>query len=243
MCITSGPAILSKTKILSCKVEGGKHLLAYSNSVENKSITPNSMILAIPGTLSEEDFYDTTLYKDFLNEIEEANKTVMKSLSRSLSSSSFSFTSFKNGMYQVLLSETIEGIGEALQSLPIEERPIIKEDLLSFFGSHYKKHSFVICVFSSTETISAQPIMFTYTPFDYEIVYFPSMDSHTGDAPNIKEMVEVDHFLITNKNVGKKLEFESTVPDILKNLFFHCFEFKGNKKNGDWFLVKNQLIR
>ncbi len=251
MCITSGPANLSDTKIMSIKLDEEYHLIAYSNSVENYSKHTNSMILAVPGTLTQTDFYDTTLYAKFLEEIEEFRKPRTKSISRSIDpeSDDLSFENFQIGMYNIFLSNSAELIDKAIGELPEDKRPIISTELLDFFKNHYAGWSFVVCVFDNAKKIDAQPIMFKYKPFDKDMLFFPGMDSHDGNAPNLEAKVRVDHYLISElKGVGE-MEFSSQtlVPDILQNLELYGVHEQTIKQNGDWYLkiednVLNSII-
>lgn len=237
MCITSGPAELSKTKIMSIKLDDDYHLLAYSNSVENLSNKPNSMILAVPGTLTQKDFYDTTAYAKFMDEIEEHWPPRSRGLSKGFDSDTLSFENFQLGMYNIFVSDSAHLIGDAISKLSENERPTISSELLNFFQTHYEGWSFVICCFNGNKKVETQPIMFKYKPFDKKMLYFPGMDSHTGGAPDLTKNVRVDHFLISEYNKFPHFEFEENkVPDILKNKhFFGNFE-KGRELNGDWYL-------
>lgn len=240
MCITSGPAKLSKTKILSLKLDEEYHLLAYSNNTRNLSDHPNSMILAVPGKLTQEDFFDTTLYAKFLEEIEEFNTPRTRSLgkSKSIDDDTLSFENFQLGMYNVFLSNSADLIGEAVSALPENERPVISSDLLDFFKTHYVDWSYIVCVFDNKQAIDAQPIMFKYKPFDKNILFFPAMDSHSGKAPVVNSNVAVDHVLIYEDKGNGITEFpeECQIPDFLKNKEYNCSTKVGARPNGDWYL-------
>lgn len=246
MCITSAAAKLSKTRILSCPL-GEKHLLAYANSAVNLADMPNSMILAVPGTLTQADFIDTTPYAKFLEELENAWTPRSRSLSMSKGISA-PVQQFKVGMYEVFLApggkstivEKIKGqhrITEALKRLPEEQRPGIRSDLLEWFDSTYPGWSIVVCVFENSKPMDAQPIMFTYTPFPewQNRLFFPGVDSHTGGPPDLDETVDVDHFLFTENPDGWAHNFATShVPDFLKAKKFIGVQMNFEDKNGDW---------
>jgi hypothetical protein len=230
MCVTSARAHLSNTKILSVKL-GEKHLLAYGNAAQNFSGRPNSMILPVPGTMTKEDFHDTTPYGTWLTKMAD----VFTPRSRTLGGDSLrgaskgiergrSVERFKVGMYEVFLAhpevdrpmsgktrivDRMVGklghpVQEALKALPERRRPLVQTDLLEFFDQRYRGWSLVVCVFEGEQAIDAQPIMFTYKPLPAwkDKLFFPAVDSHSGHAPILDEEVDVDHFLFTETKNG-----------------------------------------
>lgn len=244
MCLTSGPAKLSGTKILAMRLENQQHLIAYSNSVENTSGRPNSMILPVPGKLSKEDFFDTTAYPHFMDEIEEQIKPKVrsKSFSRSLSANDdLSFENFQLGNYNVFISESAQTIGKAIEKLEDSKRPEISKDILSFLDERYKGWSFVICCFDAKDKVSAQPVMFKYTPLNKDILFFPAIDSHDGKAPDMGRNVHVDHYIITNIENPSKSEvpFTEPVPEFLKDFNYVGMVYDGYFSNGDFYLSEN----
>ena len=246
MCITSSPAELSNTKIMSIKLDEDYHLLAYSNKVKNLSKFPNSMILAVPGTLTQTDFYDTTAYAKFLEEIEMFRQMRSRSLTKGINTDNdtLSFETFGLGMYTVFLSESAALISDALKALPEEKRPKISDELLSFFSTHYHGWSLVVCVFDSEKAVDAQPIMFKYKPFNKNMLYFPGMDSHDGGAPNTNAIVKVDHYIISQLTGVGKTEFsdDCKVPEILQNREFYGYNQTRPVSNGDWYLeIRNNI--
>ena len=246
MCITVNHAKLSGTKILSIPVENGKHFIAYSNKAQNLSGKPNAMILPIPGETKQEWFYDTTKYKNFMEEITEKCDygTYLGVLFRSLSSKSAKFDQFELGMYTVGLSKDFGGVEEFINSLPENKKPEISESLKSFFKEKCAGWSFVVCVFDTEKTIDAQPIAFEYTPFNYDLIYFPTVDSHDGGAPNLKELVEADHTFIyehtgptgENKLMQEFVTLKAEVPEFLNKRKYRAKSLRGKYVNGDTYI-------
>lgn len=261
MCIVSKEAKLSKTRIMSMALDNGRHLLSYSNKVENTSGQPNSMILAIPGKVSREWFYDTSKYNKFLEDIE--NKAYLSYensqgiYSRGISKGKLAtkgFDRFKVGMYDILITDNIDNIYDFTEGeehvnendlLKPEFRPEISEELLSFFRTHYAGWHFVICVFSGTEVMESQPIMFEYEPNHPDWLYFPTMDSHTGGAPKLGELVEIDHTLIyeypgLRKPVVRNMKFSQDVPELLKRRNYVSTkwgeDYRQKLPNGDMYI-------
>jgi hypothetical protein len=259
MCITSAAARLSSTRILSCPL-GEKQLLAYSNSAINLAGQPNSMILPVPGTLSESDFIDSTPFANFMEDLEHAWTPRSRSLGMSKGFSP-PVDHFKVGMYEVFLAhgDPFHGVGpmsgkttiaeriigkkhrvtEALERLPEDRRPAINRGLLEFFDQYYPGWSLVVCVFESGKKMESQPVMFTYTPFDAwkNKAFFPAVDAHDGMAPDLTEHVGVDHFLFTEHPDGfamNELFRSKPVPDYLRTKKFVGAKFSESLSNGDW---------
>lgn len=242
MCIVSAQAKLSKTKILSMALDNGNHYLAYGNKAQNLSGKQNSMILAIPGELRREWFENTKDYNKFLLDIENQAEI---SFTLSLGVRSKGIERFTIGMYTVLITDDIEELFKVNHD-PNVDLNLISEELKSFFKTHYKGWSFVICVFDGSETMDSQPIAFQYKPFDYNWLYFPTMDSHTGGAPDLKEMVEMDHTLMYEypgllDRVVQNVKFRQEVPELLKRRNYVSTKWDTLFENGDMYLNLEEL--
>lgn len=259
MCITVNHAKLSGTKILSLPLESGNHFIAYSNKAKNLSGKPNAMILPIPGETNPSMFYDTTDFKDFLEEITEKcdlKKNYFGIRTRGMKSKSLpaGFESFSLGMYTVGLSKDFEGVKEFLDSLSEEKKPEISEELKNFFQEKYAGWAFAVCVFDSDKAIEAPPIAFEYKPFGEELIYFPTMDGHDGKAPDMSRVVDTDHTFIYEHTgsmeipEGERYSYEqkfvtldAKVPSFLQNKKFRSIISKGYQKNGDTFVNKTDM--
>lgn len=245
MCMVSAEARLTKTKILSMALDNGRHLLAYTNKAKNLSGKVNSMILPIPGTLEKEWFYNTTEYNNFLDNIHkqaEVSRFRSAGVSKGLSRS---FEQFEVGFYKIVTTNDIDMLREHLSGLHESQRPDISDELLNFFKTQYKGWSFVVCIFSGDKEMDAQPIMFEYKPFSYDTIYYPTMDSHTGGAPDLNEDVDMDHTIIVD-HIGLEkfvpnVNFSQEVPEILKRRKFVALKFKSKFKNGDMYLSLDRL--
>lgn len=242
MCITSAKAKLSKTRIMSMALDNGRHMLSYSNSATNLSGKKNCMILPIPGTLNKAWFYDTREYRDFLKDIEnrahigydESHGIYSRG---TLSFNSKSFERFNLGMYDVLLSNDIKNMVDRLGWTG----PEISEELISFFENHYSGWHFLMCIFDGSETMDSQPITFEYEPMYKEWLYFPTMDSHDGGAPNLSEKVKMDHSLMyeypgLTDRIVNNMEFTQIVPEILKRRNYVSTKWDNEYLNGDMYL-------
>lgn len=237
MCITIDTAHLAKTKILSMVLNDKEHIIAYSNNVQNLSNGNNAMIFAIPGKLTQSDFYDTTSYANFLEELAEKSKNFYEFRSKSLSLSD-DIESFKLGIYDIKISN-VETLVDYIKS---NQDIKISNDLLDFYLQKYSGQMLVICEFDTNKTSSAQPIMFKYTPTDHDILYFPMMDAHDGSAPKNKD-VDRDHTVIwhhpsseKNKMFDRNVIFDLKVPYDIDNKNYIKMKFNGCQKNGDLYI-------
>lgn len=222
MCISSGPAHFSKTKILTMPIDNGLHFTAYQNSFINESGQPNALILPIPGATSKELFYDTTQYNNFLHDIEEAYTEQSRGVTLSKSILSDSFESFEVGQYLVGLVSSFNGMLEFLKSVPENRRPVIKESLLNFFSRNYNGWSFAICLFDSNKRTDAQPIAYAYQPLMPDTLFYPALDAHDGNPPKMDAAITVDHVLIKSKPIEQySVDFTQSVPDFIKNSSYH----------------------
>ena len=252
MCVTINKAELSKTKILSIPVGNGNHFIAYSNSVKNLSGKANAMILAIPGKTKPEWFYDTTKYKNFLDDIIshcDYTKHYLGIQSKGLSRGMLSFENFQVGQYNVGLTDSFQGVLDFIKSKAVET-VVVNKSLIEFYERHYKDWSFAVCLFDNNTTIDAQPIAFEYTPSNPDSIYFPTMDAHTGDAPDLKAFVDVDHtFIYEHTGVVNRNLYQETVvltneslPNFLKERKYRCFDVKKPREiNGDTFMSQTDI--
>lgn len=223
---------------------GNLHFTAYQNDAENFSDNPNALILPIPGKTSPENFIDTTLYNEFLNEI--VSNMTPRSRSMKLASSKGmdrSFEAFELGQYTIGLTASLEGMHAFIRSVAEEKRPRISMELLQFFATHYKGWSFAICLFSSTAKMKSQPIAYTYEPFNPKVLFYPTMDSHTGLAPK-KENEPMDHVFILPANNRQISDFfTQNVPDFIKLNSYRLEKEYGffGKTNGDCYVQEGKL--
>ena len=257
MCIVSAEARLSKTKIMSMELDSGRHMLSYANKVDNISGKPNSMILAVPGKLKSKWFHDTSEYSDFLKDIEnQAGISYDESMGeyylgmKSKGMRNRGFESFSVGMYDIMITDDIDNIygfnegpgqGNSNDLLKIENRPEISEELLEFFRTQYKGWSFVVCVFDGRKTMESQPIAFEYEPFDNNWLYFPTMDCHTGGAPDLNEKITMEHSLIyeypgLTDRIVQNVKFSQKVPQKFMRRNYVSTKWKERMQNGDMYL-------
>jgi hypothetical protein len=255
MCITSGPAVLSKTRILSFKVDENKHFLSYSNSAKNLSNKPNAMILPVPGTVKQSDFVDTTAFPKFMEHLEEAltprqrGGSFLGGQSKGIDLNARRITHFQSGMYEVFIAAGGTGpalvgmlqgkkhpVQEALKVLQPSKRPEISKELLEWYDKFYPGWDLVVCVFGADKVMESQPIAFTYRPLPEwkDALFYPAVDSHSGGIPDLNEDVDVDHFLFAPSSRGATIPSQSSMPKYLLARTFNGVKQNDHRSNGDW---------
>jgi hypothetical protein len=91
--------------------------------------------------------------------------------------------------------------------------------------------------------MDSQPIAFEYEPFNPKILYFPTIDSHTGEAPDLDELVDTDNTFVfehtgmfKNKFVMDYVHLEADVPKSLQDRKYRHIKINSPSKNGDTFI-------
>lgn len=97
--------------------------------------------------------------------------------------------------------------------------------------------------------IQAEPILFTYKPFDYNKIFIPTLDCHDGKIPKTG-FVYADHYIMVGskyqdfvKNSQEfstdKYKLSNKMIDVLPN-FVAGMSVTGEVKNGDMFFNVNK---
>jgi hypothetical protein len=146
---------------------------------------------------------------------------------------SLSFTQV--GMYQIYLLKDLSGL------LPDLGIPISTE-MVEFFHNTYPNFTFVVCVFDSAQTMDAQPIALRYTPINPDMLFFPTMDAHSGKPPVEGEEVDVDHSIITVMEDQRWGDVPvANGPDYL-NQTYGTYKLQSSYDNGDIYLDLKQRM-
>lgn len=204
MCVTSGPARLSDTVIYAGTAKRGEenvHVNGYQNKAQNLGTGPNCMLIHVPTdeTLGKENFISTEGKKNILTDIRDAFRIYSKGRGVSAAGMFRSMDKgreikiFKHDIYTVLSSKSVDLIHETLKYLPEDSRPVIKDSLLQFYAQNFKDWSFLLFCFKNRDVSESNPLLWQYIPKNYEVLFAPTLDAHTGDAPDLSKAVEVDN--------------------------------------------------
>lgn len=229
MCIFSADITVNSTKVLAGLLPNNRRLLGYQNSVVSK--TPNVMMLPIPTNNLVVQFYDTTTYAKFLDDISE--KIVQRDLtgSRGMLAKGLDFE--RVGQYQYKMVES-ENVKSQLQELG-QSIPRWLDEMLSA----YSGWSWLFCIIDANAEMKNQPLLIEYDSF-VDDLYFPTMDVH-GDH-EIQKTVHRDHVLIIadpELMASDTLAMSEEYDGFPYELYFTGITFSGYKGNGDAYAKLN----
>ncbi len=243
MCITSKKSEMKSTKIASLvDYYTGRHHLVYANNVHNLHRGPNCLILPIPGEIIE--VHDTTAYHSFMDELaDNFREPVGRGLSTAKGKGNIVIKEV--GVYTVLICNKIvpDEIMKTLKKVDHWKRPDISEELMSWYASFYGKNAqLLICCFDNLEMEKAQPVWVEYAPFNMLAAFYPAVDSHNGEPPQMDKWVDRDHQLYFGvigprryESYMKRCNFSASVPQIFKEAYWRKFnDMVQNGPNCDW---------
>jgi hypothetical protein len=202
MCLSVAPASFSGTVLYAGRKNhprlGRIEVLGYQNRAQNLHAGPNAMVLHVPARLTEANFVDVGQH-DVL-------ETMVATVRRPGEPGGPAYGSyggygggaavqvFDHGMYTILIAENPTRIPAALKRVPRNRRPQLKRELFRFYAKNFPHHSLVLCCFDSA--FQADPLLMWYPPADERVYALPALDGHTGRAPDLREYVSVDHWLM-----------------------------------------------
>lgn len=203
MCITLGPAKLSKTVIYAGEAfhpETGDyiHVLGYQNKAENRSGGPNAMVLPVPAVnLGADNMVDMTSHPNVLRDMAAKFKNdftpevEMRSFGKAVV--------FCKGNYTVAIASDATDLVPALESIPEGVRPTIQPDLLKAYAEWYPNWPLAVCCWDGE--IEAEPLLWWYQPLVKNKLFYPAVDSHNGKVPNLKRDAKRDHTLLVGSYI------------------------------------------
>ena len=86
------------------------------------------------------------------------------------------------------------------------------------YDTWYPDWPVAVCCFNNQEAALANPLMVYYEPSRPEFLFAPALDSHTGDVPNLKSEVLVDHTVVVGAPDGKGegVRYQDQIPSHIK---------------------------
>jgi len=243
MCVTLGQANLSRTTLYAGKVltqeHGVVHVCGYQNRVQNlvsRSSDPwqrrgygsgkeglgNAMILpfpAVPGTMSQKNFLTGM---DACPHVLEDMADVVAPFEEDFTFSrggekGLNVEIFELGIYTVVLAQNARLIPDVIGDVSEKKRPPLKPEIFFSYDEWYPDWPIALCCFNNEEAAVATPIMAWYEPLRPEFLFAPALDSHTGDVPNIRTRVEVDHTLVVGvEGTGASVVYQDSIPSHIR---------------------------
>jgi hypothetical protein len=232
-------------------------VLGYQNTAQNLAGSPakangNAMILPFPSAvaMSKDNAVDTSACPGILKAIAEAVRPRSRNQSKDMRATSFSapVVIYETGIYTVVLARDPRDVPAALAQVPIEKRPDLKPEIFEAYAKLYPGWQIQVCCFNNLEAIDADPLLFWYEPAFPDRYFVPTLDSHTGDVPDLEAYVELDHTIAVMSNDGKgdQVTFAKNVPSDVRELlprFAVGRTFSEDLQNGDFLLYKKDADR
>ncbi len=260
MCVTFKPAALSRTVVYAGEsTHKGKyvHVLGYQNHARNRAGGPNAMILPIPSAamMGPENVVDISKTKRILRNYEKALEPQYKSSSSDTRSRGFSkslsIQVFETGIYTVVMAANASAaeIEKALNLVPTNKRPALNPELLGAYSAWYPGWTIAVCCFMQTHD-EPDPLVWWYEPMNHQRFFVPTLDSHTGEVPDVLSDVELDHTFvfgstITPDGVGVEINNEAELSRFLPTKVSGKHSASGphiSTPNGDRWLDVDQIM-
>lgn len=204
MCVTLAPAKLSRTLVYAGEAvhpQDGRylHVLAYQNKAVNKAGRANAMVLPIPSKapLTAQNAVNMVGYEHVLENMAEPieNMTAMRALSLETGKTP---EVFSVGSYTVAIAARAEEAVRAISTLPKAFQPKLNRDIFKAYAQWYPGWPIAICCWNGK--IKPEPLLWWYEPLEPQKLFYPALDAHNGQAPNLTKDVNREHtFLVGSK--------------------------------------------
>lgn len=251
-CCSLAPADFHGTRGLASEVRvKGKlvHVLGYQNTAQNKASGANAMFLPIPakaGTMSAKNMLDVSNCPRVLEDIEEAaaRSIVLRTLSAHPPGS---VEVFDRGLYTVVLAQDARDIPAALERVRPERRPQLAPAIFAAYEKWYPGWTFALCCFNAREATRGEPMLWWYEPLDPDRLFFPALDAHSGEPPDLQAEVEVDHAMAVateSMRVSADVRYRDKVsPEVAAYLPGRVLgmHLQHHTRNGDFVFLKSDV--
>jgi hypothetical protein len=204
MCVTLGPAQLSKTILYAGEARhpgSGKyiHTLAYQNRAENKEGRPNAMAIPLPSKslMSSANVVDLAEYKTLLQDLAKPIREM--NLAASAGNRGLSAEVFDVGSYTVVLAKRPEDAVVAIGQLPPDKQPKLNREIFNAYAQWYPGWHIALCCWDGK--IEPEPLLWWYEPLDPKTLFYPTLDAHNGRAPSLGRDVKRDHTLLVGSTI------------------------------------------
>lgn len=206
-CCSLAPAHFSKTIGLTAEIQkDGQvyHLLGYQNTAVNLNARSggNALLLPIPavsGSMTPANILDTSSSPNLLKDMWRTVHPVTRNGSKGGHSPREPVV-FNHDIYTIVLAQDVRTIGPALSKVPQDRRPAMNPAIFQSYGRWYPGWTFALCCFNVKEETAAKPMLWWYKPRNPAQLFFPALDAHDGNPPDLKAQVDVDHTLIVSSH-------------------------------------------
>ncbi|MEV5652658.1 hypothetical protein AB0L57_30790 [Nocardia sp. NPDC052254] len=263
MCVSVARAAFTGTTVYCGRVDhpyhGMIHVLGYQNTAVDLSGGANAMLLHVPAaeTMTRDNFVSVQQHGDVLQRMVDAVGPVPAASARSdgidWMGSVPQVRIFEHDVYTVLLADDPRAIPAALDRVPRRRRPPLRPELFTFYADHFPNHTIVLCCFDNAEAERAKPLMLWFAPADPDLLVAPALDAHTGGAPDVRDPVPVDHWVLfgsdeTPPEWGRAVDYpdemsrglRSYLPD---NVIGRYYGDGQTLPNGDFAIDRGDMLR
>lgn len=250
MCVTLGPAHLSKTVLLAHALPDGRNVIGYQNHANNRQRGPNAMVLPFPSEhpMTRENCIDLSAHPKLFREYAEIVRPRERS-SRMTKGARFLSAPevFDSGSYTVVLAANAREIPSVLDAVPENKRPQLHPELFDAYAHWYPGWTVALCCWGGE--IEAEPMLWWYEPTaPYRDAHFlPGLDGHDGRVPDpARKSVAVDHTIVvgapqtTRGRPNAEGLLDGVRSDLRALLPDHVYGgvIERQMQNGDWVLPK-----
>ena len=207
------------------------HVLAYQNDVLNLAVRRagrrlgsdaqqdstdegvgdgNAMLLPIPakpGSMTRFNVVNSStcphVLSDMANALAPPRARAMHFSQKMAPGGAPAIQVFDTDIYTVVLARNAKDIPAALSMVPAEKRPAINSAIFNAYSRWYPKWTFALCCFNTTKKTSARPLIWWYQPMHPDELFFPAIDAHNGNPPDLSAQVAVDHALAVGSRLVK----------------------------------------
>ena len=244
MCVSSSPARLENTAILTSVNDQNEVLSIYENDAANGNDSQeyrgaNSMIFAVPSNINNIELVSLKTCPNFLTDLA---GFIRNYGSRGLGMGMKGAVKIidYDDLYTVVIAENASDIPNIINDspqIPSNRQIQPNQTLFDFFDAYYKKvfldfygyteWSFIIALFNTT-SLKRGRVGITYPLPQSNQLFIPGLDCHTGGIPDITNPIDRDHTLIfmlseiSGHSVPVNLNnstFREPIPNDLKKLF------------------------
>lgn len=183
----------------------------------------NAMLLhipAVPHTMTADNFIDPKEAKRFLHKMQDAlepSRPVMRGGPVFIGATN-RVQRFQVGAYDCLLADNPLDLPAALNNTIMDPRkkPRLNPEIFAWYAEQFPDWSMTVACFDDTTAFDAEPICLWYEPRYSHILFAPGLDAHDGRPPQLRDQVQVDHWLMFGTTspyqIGKEVKYTGDVP-------------------------------
>jgi transposase len=179
---------------------GRVEVFGYQNTAMNLAAGPNAMLLHLPARhVTSRQFLEVGRARSVLRNM--ADALTPASAGRALNDDVNAMTVdarvevFEHDIYTIVLAQSAAHIPQALARVPPHKRPALNPQLFAFNTDLFPQHTIALCCFDNALAAQAKPLLW-YEPADRDRLVLPAIDCHTGAVPDLRALVEPDHWVI-----------------------------------------------